>query len=305
MSLGHFKVVPYLVGRLTEYSDSPDGNGQSRVFGGAGARISTTFWRVDPSANSDLFDIHQLRHVIEPTLNVFTSGSTVDRSQLFMYDTAIDAINDISGMDLGLHQRWQTQRGGPGQWRSVDVLTLDLDLALFANKPKAFAFVNPTDFRGMFFSTDPETSVPRNAINANATWRLTDNTVVLADGQYNLDAKKLATSAIGVLVRRDVQESFYIGDRYIADLNSNIATLQIDYQISPKYAVELGQNFDFGQSKDVSSNLSLIRYFDRFVMIFSAGHDQIGNTNNFSMGITPLGFGAGLSSGALQGPFRR
>ena len=305
VSLGHFKAVPYVVGRLTEYSNSPSGSDESRVFGGAGLRLSTTFWRIDPSADSNLFDIHQLRHVVEPTLNLFASGSSVDRSRLYMYDTAIDAINDVAGLDLGLHQRWQTQRGGPGQWRSVDVLTLDLDLSLFANKPRTFGFLNPTDFRGMFFSTNPESSIPRNAVNANATWRLTDNTVILADSQYNLDAKKLATSAVGVLVRRDVQESFYIGDRYIADLNSNIATIQVDYQISPKYAIELGQNFDFGLNKDVSSSIAVIRYFDRFVMIVSAGHDQIGNQTNFNFGITPLGFGSGLSSGALQGPFRR
>lgn len=305
VSMDHFKVVPYLVGRLTEYSNSPSGSDQSRVFGGAGARISTTFWRVDPSAESDLLDIHQLRHVVEPTLDLFASGSTVDRGQLYMYDTAVDAINDISGLDVGLHQRWQTQRGGPGQWRSVDVLTVDLDLALFANKPNTFGFRNPTDFRGMFFSTDPETSIPRDAINANATWRLTDNTVILADAQYNLDAEKLATGALGVLVRRDVQESFYLGDRYIADLNSNIVTIEVDYTISPKYAFEIGQNFDLGLNKDVSSNIAIIRYFDRFVMIFSAGHDQIANQTTFSVGLMPLGFGQALSSSTLQGPFQR
>ena len=36
ISLGHFKMVPYVMGRLTEYSNSPDGSDQSRVFGGGG-----------------------------------------------------------------------------------------------------------------------------------------------------------------------------------------------------------------------------------------------------------------------------
>src|SRR6202000_2366116 len=133
-------------------------------------------------------------------------------------------INDISAAEIGLRQSWQTQRGGPGRWRSVDVFTLDVDAEFYANKP-ARRFLQPNDFRGQFFSSLPETSIARNAVNADASWHINDNTVVLADAQYNLDESKLATAALGILVRRDPIESYYIGNRYIADLNSNIVTI--------------------------------------------------------------------------------
>lgn len=305
LDAGHFKVVPYLVGRYTQYSDSPAGEAQARFFGAAGARFSTTFWKVDPTAESQLFDIHQLRHIVEPTVDLFTSGTTTDRNRLFMYDTAIDAINDISAVDLGLRQRWQTQRGGADRWRSVDVFTFDIDAVFFSNKPSTNGFRNPYDFRGAFFSTSPETSIPRDALNADATWRLTDTTVILGDAQYNLDAHKLATAGLGLLVIRDVTQSWYIGNRYIADLNSNIATIQFQYQISPKYTVGFAQSWDFGLGQDVSSSLSVVRYFDRFVMVFSFSHDEIANQTGFSFSIAPTGLGFGLNSDAVQGPFRR
>jgi hypothetical protein len=304
LALGHFKVVPYLIGRYTEYSTSPSAATEARFFGAAGARFSTTFWKVDPTAESDIFDIHQLRHVVEPTVDVFTSGTTVDRSQLFMYDTAIDAINDISAVDIGLHQRWQTQRGGPDRWRSVNVFSLDIDAEFYANKPRGFGFRNPYDFRGVYFSTAPETSVPRNAINADGTWRLSDTTVLLGDAQYNLDARKLATAALGLLVIRDITQSWYIGNRYIADLNSNIASIQFSYQVSPKYTIAFGQDFDFALSQDVSTNISVARYFDRFVMVFRFSHQEIGNETGFAFSIAPLGLNAGIGSDEL-GPFRR
>jgi hypothetical protein len=305
LDLGHFKAVPYLVGRYTQYSGSPDGAAEARFFGAAGARLSTTFWKVDPTAESNLFDIHQLRHIVEPTLNVFTSGTTVDRSRLFMYDTPVDAINDVSAVDIGLHQLWQTQRGGPDRWRSVNAFTLDIDAIFFSNKPSTFNFRNPYDFRGVYFSSAPETSVPRDALNLDATWRLTDTTVVLGNAQYNLDAHKLATGALGVLVIRDVTQSWYIGNRYIADLNSNIFTVQFQYQISPKYTVGFGQSWDFGLGQDVSTSLSVVRYFDRFVMVFSFSHDEIANQTGFAFSIAPTGLGFGLNSEAVQGPFRR
>jgi hypothetical protein len=305
LEAGHFKVVPYVVGRYTEYSDSPGGDAQARFFGAGGARLTTTFWKVDPTAESDLFDIHQLRHVIEPSLDVFASGTTVDRNHLYMYDSQVDAINDVSAVKLGLHQRWQTQRGGPDRWRSVDFFTLDLNVQLFANKPRGFNFLNPYDFRGTYFSSIPEASIPRNSANMDASWRLNDSTVVLGDVQYNLDARKLATAAVGILLTRDVTQSWYIGNRYIADLNSNIASVQFQYQISPKYTIGFGQDFDFGLGQNVSTSMSLIRYFDRFVMVFNFAHQQIGNQNGFSFAIAPIGLGFGVSSDTLQGPFRR
>jgi hypothetical protein len=305
VNAGRFKVVPYVVGRYTQYSTSPgSGDEQHRFFGAVGTRMTTSFWNTDPTAQSDLFDIHQLRHVVEPEANLFSSVTSVDRSRLFQYDMNVDSINDISVAQIGLRQRWQTQRGGPGRWRSVDVFTLDLDAEFYANKPNR-KFLQPFDFRGMYFSSLPETSIPRDAANVNASWRLTDNTVLLGNAQYNIDESKLATAAAGILVRRDVQESWFIGNQYIADLHSNIVSIAANYVISPKYSLGFNQSFDFGLGKDVSSSVSVVRNFDRFFMSFSFSHDAISNQTGFNFSIAPMGFGQSLGSSALQGPFKK
>jgi hypothetical protein len=305
LNAGPLKIVPYGVGRFTEYSNSPDGGQeQHRFFGALGTRFTTAFWKTDSSAESDLFDIHQLRHVIEPEANLFTSGTSVDRSRLYQYDIPVDSVNDVSVAEVGLRQRWQTQRGGPGRWRSVDVFTLDVDAEFYANKP-ARKFLQPYDFRGIFYSSLPETSIPRDAVNADASWRLADDTVVLADAQYNMDEHKLATAAVGILVRRDPVQSWYIGNRYIADLNSNIVSVAANYQISPKYSLGISQAWDFGLGKDVSSNLSVVRSFDRFILAFNFSHDQITGQTGFGVSFAPLGFGQTMGTSALQGPFQQ
>ena len=301
---GHFNLMPYLVGRYTEYSRAPGDGELSRFFGAAGVRINTSFWKTDPTAESDVFDIHQLRHVIEPEANLFTSATTIDRTRLFQYDEQIDAINDISAAEVGVRQRWQTQRGGPGRWRNVDVFTLDIDAEFYANKPNP-KLMGPFNFRGEYFPSLPETSVARDALNADASWRISDNTVVLGDAQYNLNESKLATAALGVLVRRDVVLSFYLGNRYIADLNSNITTVAASYQISPKYTLAASQAFDFGLGQNVSSSFAAIRYFDRFIMVLRLSYDEIGNQTSVSFNLIPIGFGQGLGTQGLQGPFHR
>ena len=69
-----------------------------------------------------------MRHVVEPEVNLFTSASTVDEQDVFIYDEQVDHINDITAAQLAaLHNSWQTKRGGPGRWQSVDFLTINVE----------------------------------------------------------------------------------------------------------------------------------------------------------------------------------
>jgi lipopolysaccharide export system protein LptA len=268
INAGPFKFVPYTFGRYTVYSQGvvppavepttrtlPVGpvtrsSDQNRVMAGTGVRLSTAFWRVDDTMQSDLLDIHRLRHVIEPEINLFASAQTIDQSRLFIYDENVDAINDVQAVQLALRQRWQTKRGGPGRWRSVDVFTFNVYGNFFANQPDV-RFRDPADFRGEFFSTEPETSLARNSANMDAQWRISDSMTLMGDASENLDYTKLATASLGLAVQRDERMSYFIGNRYIADLNSNIMTLEIYYELTRKYNVSFTQSFDFGRGHDV------------------------------------------------------
>lgn len=288
MGIGPVRMVPYVEGIYTGYSDSPDGSGQNRLYGGVGLRATTAFWKVDDSAESDLFDIHRLRHVIEPDLNLFTSGMTVDQDDVYVFDRQIDAINDISAMQLALHQRWQTKRGGPGRWRSVDLFTWNVEGNFFANQPPD-ALLEPLGFRGLYFPSLPETSIPRNGVNTDFTWRISDTTALLGDSAYNLDESQWATASLGLAVRRDPRLSYYIGTRYINELDSNITTVAVDYELTKKYSLAFSQSFDFAQQSNVGTDLTVTRRFDRFFLSVSVYHNSIDNTSGIRFNLLPEG----------------
>lgn len=298
-TVGPLRIDPYVMGRYTEYSDSPQSDQRSRVMAGAGTRITTELWKVDPTAQSDLLDIHQLRHVIEPEINFFTSAMNVPRSEVFVYDPSVDAINDVSAAQFALHERWETKRGGPGQWRSVDLLSLNVEVDYFADKPPK-KFLDPYSFRGLFFSAYPEESVPRDAVNADFSWRLSDNTVVLGDMNYNLDRGSLQTLGLGVLVRRDEKLSYFVGNRYIDQLSSNITSVHFDYELTYKYIIDADQEFDFTQGKNVYSSLGLLRRFDTFILSVHYNFNETTKQNGVSFNFYPIGLGAGLDSNALS-----
>src|SRR6185436_20012000 len=145
-------------------------------------------------------------------------------------------VFDVSAVLLALRQRWQTKRGGPGNWRSVDFFALNVELNAFSNAPDGDDF-RPAGFRGLFFNSAPEVSLPRTSINSDALWRISDTTVLLGDIEHNLEEEQLATASVGVAVQRDDRVQYSAGVRYIGDINSTIASFLMNYQISTKYSV--------------------------------------------------------------------
>jgi hypothetical protein len=299
VALGQFKFMPYVFGRYTGYTESPENKDQNRVFGGTGIRINTAFWRVDDSAYSELFDIHRLRHVIEPEINLFTMGSSVPRQDVYDYEEDVDKLNDVSGAQLALHQTWQTKRGGPGQFRSVDLLTFNVEANLFTHQPSQ-TLLNPYGFRGLFFPSAPELSIPRNSINADSLWRVSDTTAILADEEYNLDQNELATASIGAAVQRDVRLAYFVGLRYIGQIDSTVASVAADYQLSLRYNLAFSESVDVATQKSEDSSVTLTRHFDRYYASITLYYDQINQQSGFRFGFIPEGVSKGVNSDQLS-----
>lgn len=318
---GRFKVVPYVVGRYTGYSDSPADGTQNRLLGAVGARINTAFWKVDDSAESDFWDIHRVRHVVEPELNLFTSFATVDRNDLYIYDETIDGVNDVSAVSFFIRQRWQTKRGAPGLFRSVDFATLNLGVIGFANTPdeptnpdRAYANspgsglatlqsqLGPTSakgFRGLYFQSAPEASIPRSSIQGDASWRISDTTLMLGDGSWNIEDQKLSTAAAGFLVGRGDRVNYYTGLRYIGNINSTIASFSSSYQLTTKYSINFGVAIDLARDSKAGT-VSVLRRFDRFIVGVGGYYDQTDNESGVTVSFFPEGLAGGVNSGQLS-----
>jgi hypothetical protein len=287
IQIGQIKMVPYAVSRLTAYTDSPGEDGKQRVFGAMGVRMTTDFWKVDDSAQSDLFDINRVRHVIEPEVNLFASGETVDRSKLFIYDENVDGINDVGAAEIALHQRWETYRGAPGKQESVSFLNWNVSAMAFTNKPTDPG-LSPTYFRGVFFPSDVEASIPRDAINSDLTWLISDAAALLADESTNTDHGKLSTASVGLAVKDYDRLAYYLGLRYINPLQSDLATFAIQYELSAKYTLEFSQSYDFGLSKDTSSELAIRRKFEVLTAEIAIFHDSTTGDSGVRFNIYPL-----------------
>ena len=133
---------------------------------------------------------------------------------------------------------------------------------------------------------------------------ISDNTIVLSNASWNLDKSEIQTIALGILVRRDTRLPYFVGNRYIGVLDSNITTIHADYELTKKYVISVDQEFDFTHGQNVYSNVSLVRRFDTFYLIGRYYFDEITGENGFSVNIAPLGFGQALDTGSFN-TFRR
>jgi len=170
----------------------------------------------------------------------------------------------------------------------VDFFTFNVSGNFFANKPPDNQ-LEPSAFRGLFFPSLPETSIPRDSVNADSSWRISDDMVLAGDVQYNIEEKKLATAAIGLAVRRDERMSYTIGNSYINELDSNITSVGLAYTISKKYTLGYYQSFDFGRTESVNFGTSLTRKFDTFAMIFRVNYDEVTGESSAGFSVVPQG----------------
>src|SRR5205807_2227934 len=93
--------------------------------------------------------------------------------------------------------------------------------------------------------------------------------------------------------------SYFIDNRYIADLHSNITTFSMGYEVSPKYTLSFAQAFDFSHGQNVSSSASLLRRFDAFFVVFRASRNDTTGETGFGFNVFPNGLGAGLDPDRL------
>jgi len=282
-------VVPFAVGRTGYWDGSPRDGSVDRQFGMLGLRASTQFWRVFADANSELLDINQVRHIIQPEVVSWTSASNRNSRDLYPFDESVEGIDDSYGTSLALRQRWQTRRGGPlgqggtGQWRTVDWITFDVELNLFGNTPKEDLPI------GRYYFSRPESSVAKNHIRTDFRYRISDTTTILSDGNIDVDDGVLDQFNLSYAVERTPRFSYFLGYRRIHDTDSNLFGVGYNYAINPKYRLAVRTYYDIERNRTESFDITVVRKFPRWYGAVTFAVDDIEDDFGLGFSVWPEG----------------
>ena len=261
-------------------------------------------------------------------MNFYAGAQSQDRQDIYIYDEPIDAVSGITVAQVAINQRWQTKRGGPGRWRSVDVFTLNTEANFFINQPPDRE-LDPENFRGLFFMSAPETSIPRDSINIDAEWDISDFVTLSGGTEYNMTKGEWATANAMLQVKHSPRLHYNVGWRHIG-LNfeevvrrhpfipasedsdpgntllverQDLVLFGAEYELTSKYNLEFANSYDIAQHRNDRSIVSLVRHFDRFYMSIGVRVDNFQGENTFVFNIWPEGMEPGKGSQAVRGAF--
>jgi len=282
LNWGPVQITPFATGRLTMYDEAMEEDSSSdttRWFGAAGVRINTQFQHVDNSAESRLFDVHRLRHIVEPSLTFWYGHSDVDDGDIPIYDYDVESVGDGTATRMGVRNTWQTQRGGPGQWRSVDVLTLNTDIVLTSDD------ANRESPNAQFFDYRPEFSQFGEHVRQTMIWLLSDSFSISGEATYDLDESEISRGSIGAELRHSPVLSTYVEYRYLNASDNELLGVGWNYRLTRKYRIGFTPQWDFVENDFRAVDLRVTRSFPDFDVTIRVRHDQIKDDTTFAASV--------------------
>ncbi|MBN1344388.1 MAG: hypothetical protein JXQ73_16995 [Phycisphaerae bacterium] len=285
MALGPIKVVPFTTGRGNFWDSGPTDEGGAlwRGFIQYGARAGTYLSRVYPEVQSRLLDVNGIKHIIKPDVGLWFAHSNLSSGDLYPFDQGIETIDDFDGVTAGLRQRWQTKRGGPGRWRIVDLLTLDLEFGTF-DGGRSSQYTH-----GDAFMSRPEDSITANFINGNLKYMLSESTAFLWDFNWDLDGGEMDVTNLSIAVERTPRLSYFFGWRYIRETESNLIGLGGNYRLNEKHTLAFRGYYDIDVGRTADWNLTIVRRLPRWYVAASVGYDGVEDDWSISLSAWPEG----------------
>jgi hypothetical protein len=287
LTLGPVNVIPFAVGRVTAYdqtfeSYSPDADQNVRLFGAAGARMSTSLQHVDDSVESRFFDLHRIRHIIEPNVTVWTAGTNLSANDLPVYDDRVEALNSGSAVRAGVNQIWQTQRGGPGRWYSVDVFRLSLDVVESSSDADRRSPI------GQFFDWRPEYSLLGNYTTLDAAWQVSDSVALSFNSIYDFEINQPARTSAGGVIQHTQDFSSYAEVRYINARNVTLVDLGGNLRVTKKYTISGGVTYDTDLNEIQGVSAIIRRRFPELVLGLKIDFNNISGETNLGIVVEPV-----------------
>ena len=277
LTFGPIKLAPFVDAAYTYYENVVE-DGDDRILLGTGVRASTTYWKIYNFHNR-LWDLNRLRHVVTPTVDVFTTWvRTKNPGDILQFDE-IDARDDTKIIRFGLRQRLQTRRlkrtvepATVGRWYTVNWMVLDLELDYYPDPTK---------------HNDGHDLSP---MRMDYLWQVTDRISLLSKADVQLDdGVELETFDIGVLINRSPKMTLYLGERYIDDSGSNIFIGQLNYKLSERWTVGFLGQYDIGLGSVNNYRFILRRRMHRWILEAVYEYDAGDSDHAFMLILEPQG----------------
>lgn len=292
LDMGPLRLVPFIVGRASAYdsdfeSYSPGQGDDVRFWGAGGVTVSTTFSKIDNDIESRFFDVHRMRHIVEPSITVWGSDSNFEADDLPIFDDDVEGLIEGASVRAAIDQTWQTKRGGVGRWRDVDLIKLRTEYVWSSED----AGDSPIP---QYFSSRPELSNPGEYLGASLILQPTEVLAIAGEIVYDTDADRTAKASIGTILEHRPGFTTTIEYREVEALDATFASLGARYRLSDKYAISTSANYNFRLDDFQTFNAQVLRRFQVGTLGATVRYDNIRGETSIGFVFRPLGSGGEL-----------
>lgn len=292
---GPLQITPFVVGRVTAYDTSfdtftPTQTDDIRYWGAAGMTVATTLTKVNDNANSDFFDVHRLRHTVEPSVTLWHADSAFAVGDTPIFDDDVEGLLRGSMIRAAVDQTWTTKRGGPGRWRDADILKLNTEYVWSSDR--AGTSVIPD-----YFAPRPELSNPGTFIGSDIIFSPTDVLAFSGSIIFDLDLDKTARTSAGAIVEHRPGFVSSIEYRDIRAIDATFLTGATSYTLTDKYAISTSANYNFDRGDFQNFFARIERQFQIGTLGLSVSFDNIRSETSIGVVFRPFG-----TSGTSFGP---
>ncbi len=328
LSAGPVKFVPFAHGQVAAYilNNFQDYSAQSsdiRSLVGVGTRMSAELTSKYNSVRSSFFDLNRLHHVIQPNAMLWYGWESNSVLDMPVYDQEIEATSGAAVVQAGVTNKLQTMRGGPGNWRSVDWVVLNVGAVLdnqgdsmqqsAAPTPDPFGLRYAQSPMPSFYSWRPEYSQWGDHLYASATMQLSDALSLYGQGTYLLQDRgnsinsfglnDLGRGTIGGSIQQSPDVRFYLEYRYVNTFDTSglypadeLLQGGVAYQLTKQYSLTVSPQYDLVESNFRSASVGLTRMFPDFYLSVGASFNQIVDNTSFFASIRIPGTGGSTTS---------
>ncbi len=273
-AVGPVNLTPFGVARLTAYDTdfpnlAPAQTDEYRAWFGGGLRAATTVQHIDDAAESRLFDIHRVRHIITPSITGWAAGTNVESSDLPVYDESVENLADGASVRMAIDQTWQTQRGGPGRWRSVDFLTLNAEAVFSTDSTTRKSPI------GRFFDYRPEYSVLGDFTTLDAAWQVSDAVGITANEVFDLERNQSSRTTAGGIVQHSADFSSFAEVHFLNARDSTFVSFGAEYRLTRKWTTTLAATYDVDQTDFQELGARLNREFPSAIVSLKLRYNNI------------------------------
>lgn len=290
LEAGAIKITPFATGRATVYDTdfsgfSPNEQDNARLWGSVGTRFWTSAQRIYDGVESRLLGIHRLRHIVEPSITAWHAGTTVDAADLPVFDENVESIGEGTFTRIGFDQTFQTKRGGPGRWRTVDLLRLGSEVVIASDDVDS---QSPYPF---WHEGRPELSNPGDFARQTLAWQATDAVGFAGETVYDFGTSQQSRSSIGMLYQHNPKLVASAELRFLNPNDRTYVDLGGRYNLTRKYDAAFSTVYDTDRGDLQTVSLTLDRAFPNALLSAGFRYDDVSGVTSFNFGFSPSGVG--------------